>query len=83
MPFHTYLVPVVGATLSLRVNGVNLFVALVHEDVLGSVLPSRPGGALRTAFLGPFFRAPAHVVGNPTGPEPSAGEQGSDKRARA
>src|SRR5258708_34735727 len=56
----------VGRDFVLRVNGVNLFVALVHEDVLGAVLLHAPGGALRTAFLG-IFRA-AHVVGNPAGP---------------
>jgi len=81
MPFTTTWCPR-GRDFVLRVNGVNLFVALVHEDVLGAVLLHAPGGALRTAFLG-IFRA-AHVVGDPAVHEPSAGEaREAASRARA
>src|SRR5260370_35402300 len=55
--FYNDMVAGVGRDFVLRVNGVNLFVALVHEDVLGAVLLHDSGGALSTAFWA-IFRAP-------------------------
>jgi hypothetical protein len=56
----------------LRINGVGLFVAFAHEDILGAVLFHTPGGALSATFLGilaPHMSSEIQPVH-----EPSAGE---------
>src|SRR6266436_1452261 len=47
--FYDDMVAGVGSDFVLRVDGVNLFVAFVHEDILGAVLLHAPGGAFSAA----------------------------------